>query len=152
MTDMHNFVAHHVALSVRDLDTAMEFYGQFGYQLALQWEAKDGSLRIAHLVKSGTLMLELFHYSANDGASRAEREVGNDLAVVGVKHLAFAVPDVRQVHARMLDSGQRVTDIVRGRTCIDYFFVCDPDGNWVEIAEDSRLLDPLSPVTLRESS
>jgi catechol 2,3-dioxygenase-like lactoylglutathione lyase family enzyme len=66
--------------------------------------------------------------------------VGNDLETVGVKHLALRVPSVREARATLEQTGAVVTDTARGRTGIDYFFVRDPDGIWVEIVQDDRAI------------
>jgi len=106
----------------------------------LIWESDDGSLRIAHLVLNG-FILELFNYAANAGTRLESQDVGNNLDRLGVKHLALQVSSLQLAKDRLshagLDSG---TEITHGRTGIDYFFVRDPDGLWLEIVEDHREL------------
>ncbi|MGH2718962.1 MAG: VOC family protein [Actinomycetota bacterium] len=147
---MSSIVRHHVAISVADLDRTLSFYRHLGFRCALTWRAPDGSLTIAHLRLPTGFLLEVFCYTANTAAAPAERAAGNDLEAIGVKHLGLRVPDLGPAHQAMLASGAGdCTPITRGRTGIDYFFVRDPDGLWVEVVQDDRDLDPDRPVDLR---
>lgn len=145
------FSLHHLALSARDLDKTRDFYERFGFRLVLLWEAADKSLRIAHLALPGGPVLELFEYDANRDGPPSSFEVGNDLEIVGVKHFGLQVDDIHAVHRAFMEEGcGELTDVKRGRTEIDYFFVRDPDGIWVEVVQDERVLDPAAPRHLRE--
>lgn len=144
---MTPFAEHHAAISVRDLDRTRRFYGSFGFRPVHTWRAADGSLTIDHLRLPTGYLLEVFCYAANAGAPEAELPVGNDLASVGVKHLALRVADLASAHLAVSGAGLGVsTPIQRGRTGIDYFFVRDPDGCWLEIVQDDRTLDPRHPT------
>jgi len=146
------FRAHHVAISVRDLAATASFYEALGFRLCLQWEARDRSLTIAHFAGSGGFFLEAFHWAANADRERLDMTMGNDLPVAGVKHLALAVDDVRAAREELAAKGfTDATPVQRGRTEMDFFFVRDPDGMWVEIAQDDRDLDPGRVVYLQES-
>jgi glyoxylase I family protein len=137
--------AHHVSISVRSLSATLEFYRFAGYEELVRWEAPDGSLSIVHLAPGDGCLLEVFAYAKNADrpgpASHDALPVGNDLEAVGVKHFALRVADVGEAHTRMSArwSG-RTTPVQHGRTGIDYFFVADPDGLWVEIVQDDREL------------
>jgi glyoxylase I family protein len=149
MDPVSPMMTHHVAISVRDLKSTLDFYRRFGFELVLRWDAPDDSLSIAHLVGAGGVVLEVFRYSANADELMPNLEVGNDLERIGVKHFGFKVSDIRTTHREMsAEFGQRVTDIQHGRTGIDYFFVCDPDGLWVELVQDDRALDATNPTYL----
>jgi glyoxylase I family protein len=134
------FAAHHCALSVADLPASVGFYEVFGFRLGHRWAAADGSLEIVHLVLGG-FVLELFAYAGNAGGRRLELAAGNDLARRGVKHLALRVDSLaearRELVARGIGAGEIGPD-TRGRTGLDYFFVRDPDGIWVEVVRDDR--------------
>jgi glyoxylase I family protein len=85
--------------------------------------------------------LELFWYAKNTCFPDEEQSVGNDLERVGVKHLALKVASLPTAKRLLADHGlSQGTDVVHGRTGIDYFFVQDPDGLWLEIVEDHREL------------
>jgi len=131
--------AHHVAISVRDLDKTVAFYARLGFAPVLRWGAEDGSLTITHL-RLGWFLLEVFAYAASAGAPATAPAAGNDLEVVGVKHLALAVDDVVTTRARLVAEGLTCTEVVEGRTGLVYCFVRDPDGYWVEVVEDRRHL------------
>lgn len=149
---MAPFTEHHIALSVRDLESALKFYGYFGFRLCAKWTAGDDSLIIAHAKRpDGTLVLEFFNYADNSTKSRLSPGVGNDLGELGVKHFGFTVDDLNSVRDQMVKDGhQGMTEIIHGRTRIDYFFVPDPDGNWVEVVHEDRNLDPDRPIIMRE--
>lgn len=141
---------HHTAFSVADLEASKAFYSYFGYSLILEWTKEDKSLSITHLQQEGSgYVLELFHYATNKGGPRPSFTVGNNLPEVGVKHLGFSVPDLAAAREEIIAAGiGEVTEIARGRTLIDYFFVIDPDGMYLEFINDSRGLDPSAPLLL----
>ncbi len=139
---MTSFKFHHVALSVVDLSRSIEFYGQLGFVEVHRYEAPDQSLRIAHLA-IGEAILELFCFADPERAA-AQSTTGNDLEVIGIKHVALQVESV--LEARDLLSKAGLADepeISLGRTGIEYFFIQDPDGVWVEIVQDDRDLGRL---------
>jgi glyoxylase I family protein len=132
------FSVHHSTLSVADLDRSVAFYSHFGFEPVTSWTADDGSLQIVHLALGG-IILELFCYAANHAKASGRYAVGNDLEQIGVKHLALRVPSLQAAKSLLADLGLPAgTEISHGRTGIDYFFVQDPDGLWLEIVEDHR--------------
>lgn len=137
---MH-FETHHFTLSVRNIETSTAFYALFGFRRVFEWVAEDDSLTIVHLSAGDGIILEMFQYSSNRGVLPSQPAVGNDLEALGVKHIAFSVTDLdatfQEMEARQC--GQ-MTRIQHGRTEIDYFFIADPDGNWVEVVKDDRML------------
>ncbi|HXY94307.1 MAG TPA: VOC family protein [Acidimicrobiia bacterium] len=130
------FRPHHVALSVRDLPATIAFYRTFGFEPVFRMD--DVDLSIVHLAGPDGAGIEVFHYPENEGAPRLQASPGNDMQQVGVKHVAFDVDDVHAVRAGLERAGHQVTEIRHGRAGVDYFFVTDPDGMWVEVLCDER--------------
>lgn len=130
------FRSHHVAISVRDLAATIEFYRLFGFEPVFRMD--DVDLSIVHLARPDGLGLEVFRYPENEAASALRTGAGNDMERVGVKHFAFDVDDVHAVHGELARRGHEVTEVRHGRADVDFFFVADPDGMWVEILHDDR--------------
>jgi catechol 2,3-dioxygenase-like lactoylglutathione lyase family enzyme len=146
MTPTRQFGAHHVAISVRDLDATAAFYGVLRFRLRLLWQARDGSLKIAHFANPDGYFLEAFAYADNATLPPLDLALGNDPSSIGVKHFSFAVHDLQATRAELIEQGVKsVTEIGRGRTEMDFFFVQDPDGIWVEITMDDRNLSSDEP-------
>lgn len=130
---------HHVAISVSDLNKSQQFYEKLGFQQVHRWDAEDGSLTIVHL-KLNTVVLEIFAYKSNADANELKLEVGNQLTSIGVKHFGLVVDDVSRCLEQIKSEGYITNSprITKGRTKVDYFFIKDPDGMWVEIVQDNR--------------
>lgn len=130
---------HHIALSVRNLSMSQAFYEQLGFKQVHRWDADDNSLIIVHL-KLGGVVLELFAYASNFATRPLQLEVANNLTQIGVKHFGLEVANVRKCLEDMRATGYETSkpEITKGRTDVDYFFIKDPDGMWVEIVQDNR--------------
>lgn len=141
---------HHFAISAVNLSQTKAFYEVLRFRLVAEWFAKDGSLIISHLQGPDGIVLEVFTYSEN-AQSVANLSVGNDLNVVGVKHLGFTVDDLEATRAELVDLAiGEITDFVMGRTGIRYFFIKDPNGVWVEFVQETRHLDHSNPEIIHE--
>lgn len=145
-----SFEPHHVMLSVRDLGESIEFYGLFGFEMVLRWTSKDGDLEIAHLTSASTL-IELFAYEQNRESQPLQLHVGNHTERLGVRHFGLVTADLQAAQRFLVTRGIDVSAIQAGRTRLDFFYAKDPDGNWVEIVQDSRALSPGAPIVLREA-
>jgi catechol 2,3-dioxygenase-like lactoylglutathione lyase family enzyme len=55
-------------------------------------------------------------------------------------------------HRYLTSNGCEVTAIRSGRTRIDFFYVKDPDGNWVEVVSDKRTFSIGTVVDLIEGT
>ncbi|MDX8395199.1 MAG: VOC family protein [Mariprofundaceae bacterium] len=137
------FSLHHIALSVSSTERSIQFYQALGFSPVLTWEHEDKSLQITQL-KLGDMLLELFCYNTPNKASTSPqtltKSLEEDLKTIGIKHFGIKVPDIQQAREALI--AQKLTDestsITQGRTGIDYLFIRDPDGLFVEILQDDR--------------
>ena len=135
------FSLHHIALSVSRIEQSIAFYQGFGFKPAYDWQAEDGSLRIAQL-KLDSMLLDLFCFKEYRQAPDSSNELVSDLPRVGVKHFGLKVADIHQTLQSLKEEGlAEGVEVVKGRTGIDYFFIKDPDGILLEIVQDDRSLE-----------
>lgn len=130
---------HHIAISVSNLNASRDFYEKLGFKEVHRWDADDQKLTILHL-KLRDAVLELFAFASNKDVDQLDLKVANDLEQIGVKHIGLNVPDVTTTFMNMKKAGYHIgnDEVQHGKTKIDYFFIKDPDGMWVEIVEDNR--------------
>jgi len=129
------FKPHHVALSVRDIEKSIEFYRYFGFKKVFHTKA-DG-YEIAHLLLD-SFILELFSF--RNYVYRESLPLWEDLRLKGFRHLALQVEDIHRALKDMVRDGiaGKDTKVNKGRSGILYFFIQDPDGNYIEIVQDNR--------------
>jgi catechol 2,3-dioxygenase-like lactoylglutathione lyase family enzyme len=130
---------HHTAISVRNLEESIAFYSALGYRQVHQYDEEDGSMSIAHL-KLGESFLEIFFYKENEGKPKVNFERANNLKDLGVKHIALWTDDIEAALKDLKSKGfaDESTEITVGKTKVQYFFIQDPDGMWVEFIKDER--------------
>lgn len=134
------FSFHHVTISSRDVDISIKFYQQLGFKTVVQWCSADKALQIVHM-KLGAALLEIFCYANWQEAPATTKSLDTDLPRVGIKHFGLKVTDIKKAREHLISAGiAKNPEITEGRTGIKYFFVNDPDGNWVEIVQDDRTL------------
>ncbi len=133
------FYIHHVCISVSDIEKSTQFYRYFGFEEVADYTAEDGSFRIKHL-KLGDFIIELFWFSDHTPAVR--KDLWDDLKTGGYRHIAFKVEDIHEILEKLKKDkvADTKTQVNKGRTGILYFFIRDPDGNFVEIVQDDRNL------------
>jgi glyoxylase I family protein len=137
------FSFHHVALTVSNIETSLKFYAIFGLRQVLEWQSDNKDLVIVHL-KSGDMFLELFCYSRNTAKVLSYHD--NDLSQLGMKHFALKVESIEAAKKIIFTTGlakKEDIEVKQGRTGIIYFFIQDPDGNWIEIVEDKRIFNKI---------
>ena len=134
-----NYIPHHTAITVRNLEESLKFYETLGYQKVHQYDEEDGSMSVAHL-KLGSSFLEIFVYKKNVNKPKVNYKYANNLEKIGVKHIALATDDIEAALLDLREKGlaTEATEITMGRTKVAYFFIQDPDGVWVEIIKDGR--------------
>jgi glyoxylase I family protein len=134
------FVFHHVSLSVTNMDRSIAFYNTFGFKDVLRWNDDDGTLAITHLKLNG-FYLELFCYADSKPAPDSMSMLETDLKVVGTRHFGLKVQSIDEARRLFIEKGMAKTiEIKKGKTGIDYFFIKDPDGIFVEVVQDDRNL------------
>ena len=135
----------HTALSVPDMDKALDFYsGVLGFEVLMNFAWPSGAKPLDDLVglpdsaskvamlKLGDAKLEIFQYQNPEGkAQNPDRPVCDH----GIIHLCLAVSGIQEEYARLVDAGVRFNSepIDMGQeTCV---YGRDPFGNVLELIE-----------------
>jgi catechol 2,3-dioxygenase-like lactoylglutathione lyase family enzyme len=129
---------HHVALSVADIDTAIEWYQRIlGGIVRLDYEMEEyPGVRIVFVVV-GEVELELI-YVPGSSPYPTEPKPDEIVRVQGYSHLAFRVDDCKATAELLRERGAEIAWEPRDweqsslRTCN----LLDPDGNIVELVEE----------------
>ncbi len=135
------FSLHHIAISVKDIEKSVSFYQKLGFREVLRYISEDNSLIIVNM-KLGEVFLEIFHFSQFKENPQLDKELWDNLKIVGIKHFALKTEDIYKTLKELKKAGiaSPSTSVKKGRTGILYFFIKDPDGNFVEIVQDDRNL------------
>jgi catechol 2,3-dioxygenase-like lactoylglutathione lyase family enzyme len=119
---------HHVGLIVSDLERSKWFYGQLGFEVAIERTDEKKTLAFMRL---GDFELELFCYNETPPAADHEGPV------LGFRHLALRTDDIDDVMARLGDAGVLPPDAqvrdVPGMARLLFFN--DPDGIEIEVMQ-----------------
>ena len=122
----------HIALKVKDLGKALDFYQKrLGFEYFLDLKRDDGTVWIVYLRLSDSQYLELFPGAETDRAPGREAN--------GVNHLCFEIEDMHATVARMKANG--ITMLSEIKTGLDgnlNAWIEDPDGNRWEMMEMAK--------------
>jgi catechol 2,3-dioxygenase-like lactoylglutathione lyase family enzyme len=125
----------HAGISVADLEASIAWYrDMLGFTVDRVVDIPEDTGRVA-LVRHGEFLLELFSIPGAAPLPDERRHPATDLRTHGVKHVAYAVPDIRAFMERLKAEGVDVVwDVVLhdGTWCA---FVRDNSGNLVEFVE-----------------
>ena len=136
-----NCTAHHVGITVRDLDRAIAFYRDVlgldviatfsvgGTAFATGVGVDGASAEFAHL-DAGDVRLELVTYEPK-GASRASPQVNQP----GAAHVGLSVDDLDAVFEGLPDGVDPVSEPQTTESGTRIMFLRDPEGNLVELLE-----------------
>lgn len=125
----------HAGISVGDLEASIAWYrDMLGFELVRVLDIPQGTGRVA-LMRRGDFILELFCVPGAAPLPEGRRHPATDLQTHGVKHVAYAVADIR---ALMEDLKAKGADVVWDVVVHDdspCAFVRDNTGNLVEFIE-----------------
>jgi len=125
----------HVGISVADLEASVVWYREMlGFSVDKVVDVPDDIGRVA-LMSHGDFRLELFEIPGAASLSDDRRYPDRDLRTQGVKHMAYAVPDVATLVADLKSRGVEIAWDVVVHDGFTVAFVRDNSGNLVELIE-----------------
>ncbi|MFB6252060.1 MAG: VOC family protein [Halobellus sp.] len=136
---MDAITAHHVGITVSDLDETAEFYSDAlgldvvaefsvgGEAFATAVDAGDARADFVHL-DAGDVRLELVSYD-----STGDSVDGPRIDTAGATHVGLTVDDVETCYDALPDSVETVSEPQTTESGTTIFFVRDPEQNLVEI-------------------
>lgn len=131
---MNEMSFHHAAISVPNLDEAIDWYRQIlGYEVEKSFNVPPVPARAA-MIRRGNMRVEIFEVRDGEPLPAARREPIQDLKTHGNKHVAYVVPDFEDALEQMRDKGVEVVFVVRQEVGSG-FFVRDPAGNLIEFVD-----------------
>ncbi|EMA61826.1 VOC family protein [Halorubrum lipolyticum] len=138
---MSDPTAHHVGITVSDLDRAVDFYTETfdldpltefavgGDAFAEAVAVEGASAEFAHLDADG-IRIELVAYdpaAESDGTPQLNRP--------GATHLGLSVDDVEGFYADLNDDVETLSPPQTTETGTTVLFVRDPEGNLIEVLD-----------------
>jgi catechol 2,3-dioxygenase-like lactoylglutathione lyase family enzyme len=121
-----------IGLVTTNLGPMVEFYENFlGLPFQLDLDFPGGTMK-RYLIGDNTLKLVTY-----DQPPPAQLTPGGGRAQTGVRYLSLVVKNVTEAAEQVGAAGYEITEPLVEFTAmpgIGYFFVADPDGNWVELA------------------
>jgi methylmalonyl-CoA/ethylmalonyl-CoA epimerase len=127
----------HAGISVGDLDASIAWYrDMLGFELVRVVDIPDAEHagKVA-LIRRDDFIVELFCVSGAAPLPAERRHPVTDICTLGVKHIAYAVPDIEALMRELKAKGVDVawdTMVHDGLRCA---FVRDNTGNLVEFVE-----------------
>ena len=121
-----------IGLVTTNLEPMVEFYEKFlGLPFQLDLDFPGGTMK-RYLIGDNTLKLVTY-----DQPPPAQLTPGGGRAQTGVRYLSLVVKNVTDAAEQVTAAGYEITEPLvefAAMPGIGYFFVADPDGNWVELA------------------
>jgi methylmalonyl-CoA/ethylmalonyl-CoA epimerase len=125
----------HAGISVADLEGSIAWYGEMlGFTIDRVVDVPGDVGRVA-LIRHGSFVLELFCVPGAAPLPDERRHPSTDLRTHGIKHVAYAVADIRALMDELKAKGVDVVwDVVLHDNTL-CAFVRDNSGNLVEFVE-----------------
>ena len=123
-----------IGIIVKDIDAMMKFYGEIlGLDLEATIPMPGGGTM--NRFKVGASIIKLI---ALDPAPSAEAEPGGIRAASGYRYWTIHVPSLEEIIGKVEAGGGKVVVPIREiREGVSIAFLEDPDGNWVELLQNS---------------
>lgn len=123
---------NHVAFRVRDVDRSLAFYeGVLGFREAFRVYRPDGNLGLIYVQFGADQFVELFE--GGDGERQPETAPDGS----GYVHFCITVEDLDAALATLRRKGLDAGEPRTGTSGARIYFIEDPDGNKIELAEMS---------------
>ncbi len=138
---MSELTGHHVGITVRDLDQAVDFYTElFDFDVLAEFEVSGeafetgvgieaASAQFAH-VDAGSVRLELVAYEPAGDDSEAP-QLNNQ----GATHLGLEVEDLDAFYAALPSAVETLSPPQITETGTKILFLRDPEANLIEVLE-----------------
>ena len=126
----------HIALSVSNMEKTIGFYNSLlNLEISERFDLSDKNLEIV-LLSDGEITLELFCFKNFNQLPEYRKDLTNDLQTIGTKHFALWSENINNdfAHVKKLDI-EPISEVKTFANGAKYFFVKDPDGNFVEFIE-----------------
>jgi methylmalonyl-CoA/ethylmalonyl-CoA epimerase len=125
----------HAGISVADLEASIAWYADMlGFAVDRVVDVPGDTGRVA-LIRKGDFFLELFCIPGAAALPEERRHPATDLRTQGIKHVAYAVGDIRALMEHLKAKGVDVVwDVVLHDNTL-CAFVRDNSGNLVEFVE-----------------
>jgi lactoylglutathione lyase len=125
-----HFRFNHVALRVRDVPRSLAFYeGVLGFREAFRVNRPDGRLGLIYVQFGPDQFVELFE--GGDGEHQPDPAPDGS----GYLHFCLTVEDLNATLAALRAKGMEVGSPRTGTSGATIYFIEDPDGNKIELAE-----------------
>lgn len=132
---------HHPALSVPDMEKALEFYcGILGFEIVMNVDLPAGVMEVpfgideaeckVRMISKGTSCIELFEFK-NAPAGDPKRPVNQH----GIAHIALASDDVPGDYESLKAAGVQFNTPPQGESPQQWCYGRDPFGNAIELLE-----------------
>ncbi len=133
---------HHPALSVPDMQKALDFYcGVLGFEVVMEVDLPAGLMEKpfdldeaackVRMVSKGTTCIELFEFGSGAPQGNPKRPVNEH----GITHIALASTDVPEDYEKLRAAGVTFNTPPQGESPNQWCYGRDPFGNVLELLE-----------------